>query len=97
VSLGSVVGLRIGGAPFFLAQPENNGSDSPAVIGTITVRVQVFVDAFVARAVDCGAEAIFDVRDYQMPWGTRRQGVFRDPFGHLWFVGDKSPLSPVQG
>jgi PhnB protein len=99
-SLGSVVGLKIEGAPFFLAQPENNGWDSPLVIGITTVRVEVFVDdpdIFVERAVEFGAEATFDVQDYQMPWGTHRQGVFRDPFGHLWFVGDKSPLSPFRG
>jgi PhnB protein len=24
--------------------------------------------------------------------GTHRQGGFRDPFGHNWSVGDKSPL-----
>jgi hypothetical protein len=27
-----------------------------------------------------------------MPWGPHRQGTFVDPFGHLWFVGDRSPL-----
>jgi PhnB protein len=27
-----------------------------------------------------------------MPWGTHRQGGFRDPFGHNWSVGDRSPL-----
>ena len=29
---------------FFLAQPESNGWDSQAAIGTTTVRVEVFVD-----------------------------------------------------
>jgi hypothetical protein len=27
-----------------------------------------------------------------MPWGRHRQGSFTDPFGHRWFVGDRSPL-----
>jgi PhnB protein len=27
-----------------------------------------------------------------MPWGPHRQGGFSDPFGHIWFVGDRSPL-----
>jgi PhnB protein len=27
-----------------------------------------------------------------MPWGAHRQGGFLDPFGHLWLVGDMSPL-----
>jgi uncharacterized glyoxalase superfamily protein PhnB len=99
--LGSVVGLEIEGAPFFLAEPANNRWDSPAAIGTTTVRVEVFVDdpdAFVERAVGAGADGSFDpVRDHQAPWGTHRQGGFFDPFGHLWLVGDKSPLRRSPG
>ena len=37
-SLGSVVGLEIEGAPFFLHEPTNTGFDSPAVLGTTTAR-----------------------------------------------------------
>lgn len=37
--LGSVVGLEVGGAPFFLGEPENNGWESPTVVGTTTLRV----------------------------------------------------------
>jgi PhnB protein len=96
-NLGSVVGLEIEGAPFFVAQPEGNGWDEPASIGTTTVRVEVFVDdpgSFVARAVAAGADGGADpVRDHEAPWGTHRQGGFYDPFGHLWLVGDRSPLS----
>ncbi len=96
-SLGSVVGLEVEGAPFFLAEPENNGWDSPTDIGTTTVRVEVFVDdpdGFVARAVEAGADGSRDpVRDHEAPWGTHRQGGFFDPYGHLWLVGDMSPLS----
>ncbi len=33
------------------------------------------------------------IRDHERPWGTHRQGGFIDPFGHLWLVGDRSPLS----
>jgi len=96
--LGSVVGLDIGGAPIFLGEPEGNGWDTPATAGTRTVRVEVFVDdpdAFVARAVEAGADGSLDaVRDHQAPWGTHRQGGFVDPYGHLWLVGDRSPLRP---
>ena len=96
-SLGSVVGLEIGGAPFFLAEPAHTGWASPAALGTTTVRVEVFVDdpdAFVARAVAAGADGGRDpVRDHQAPWGTHRQGGFSDPFGHRWLVGDRSPLT----
>ena len=96
--LGSVIGLSVDGAPFFLGQPENNGWDTPADIGTRTVRVEVFVDdpdAFIARAVAAGADGSVDrIRDHQMPWGPHRQGGFYDPFGHRWLVGDRSPLQP---
>lgn len=99
-NLGSVVGLEVAGAPFFIAQPENNRWDSPGTIGTTTVRVEVFVDdpdGFVQRAADAGANTHDPVRNHQVPWGTHRQGGFFDPFGHLWLVGDKSPLRPFRG
>ncbi len=93
-NLGSVVGLQIDGAPFFLHEP-TGGFVSPDASGT-TVRVEVFVDdpdAFVRRAVEAGADGSADaVRDHDTPWGLHRQGGFRDPFGHVWLVGDRSPL-----
>ena len=95
-NLGSVIGLEIDGAPLFLGEPANNGWESPEVLGTRTVRVEVFLDdpdAFVARAVAAGADGIDEVRDHRMPWGTHRQGGFIDPFGHKWLVGDRSPLT----
>ena len=96
-NLGSVVGLEIGGAPIFLAEPAANGWESPQVIGTTTVRVEVFCDdpdAFIASAVEAGANGSFDpVRDHEAPWGIHRQGGFIDPFGHIWLVGDGSPLN----
>jgi uncharacterized glyoxalase superfamily protein PhnB len=97
-NLGSVIGLDVAGAPLFLGEPEGNGWSDPAAAGTRTVRIEVFVDdpdAFVARAVAAGADASRDpIRDHRAPWGTHRQGAFVDPFGHLWLVGDRSPLSP---
>jgi PhnB protein len=96
-NLGSVIGLSVEGAPFFLGQPQGNRWDTPATAGTRTVRVEVFVDdpdAFVARAAAAGADvSAEDVRDHEAPWGTHRQGSFVDPFGHLWLVGDRSPLA----
>jgi len=96
-SLGSVVGLEIESAPFFLAEPARNGWESPKAIGTTTVRVELFCDnpdALIARAVEAGANGSLDeIRDHQAPWGTHRQGGFIDPFGHIWLVGDRSPLN----
>jgi PhnB protein len=97
-SLGSVAGLEIDGAPFFLHEPTNSGFRSPAELSATSVRVEVFCDdpaAFVAQAVAAGADGSADeVRDHQVPWGSHRQGGFTDPFGHVWLVGDKSPLTP---
>ena len=94
--LGSVVGMELAGAPFFVGQPENNRWESPATLGTTSTRVEVFCedpDAFVARAVAAGATSDDPVRNHRAPWGIHRQGGFVDPFGHIWLVGDKSPLS----
>ncbi len=94
-SLGSVAGLEIDGAPFFLHEPVKDGFDSPKALGATTARVELFVgqpDEVIARAVEAGATG-GDIRDYDAPWGTHRQGGFTDPFGHIWLVGDKSPLA----
>jgi uncharacterized glyoxalase superfamily protein PhnB len=95
-SLGSVAGLEIGTAPFFLHEPVQGRFASPHEIGTTTARIELFVDDpddVVRRAVAAGATG-GQVQDYSVPWGTHRQGGFVDPFGHVWLVGDKSPLSP---
>jgi uncharacterized glyoxalase superfamily protein PhnB len=97
-SLGSVAGLEIEGAPFFLGEPARNGWSSPHAIGTTTTRVELFCDdpdAMIQRALEAGATGSLDeIRNHSMPWGTHRQGGFVDPFGHIWFVGDRSPLKP---
>jgi PhnB protein len=97
-NMGGVVGLSVEGAPFFLGEPADNGWNTPAEAGTRTVRVELFVDdpdSFVRRALAAGADGSLDgIEDHERPWGVHRQGGFTDPFGHLWLVGDKSPLSP---
>jgi len=99
-SMGSVAGLEIDGAPFFLHQPVKNRFDSPKEIGTTTARVELFVDQpdeVIARAVNAGAMGSDNIKNHSAPWGTHRQGGFTDPFGHTWSVGDKSPLNPFPG
>jgi uncharacterized glyoxalase superfamily protein PhnB len=95
-SLGSVRALELEGAAFILHEP-TDGFASPVDAGTTTVRVEVFTndpDSIVARAVAAGADGSRDsVSDHEMPWGLRRAGGFRDPFGHVWIVGDMAPLS----
>lgn len=69
--LGGVVGLTVAGAPFFPGEPENNGWDFPAALGSRTVRVEVFADdpdAFIERAVAAGANGRVDkIRDHEAP------------------------------
>lgn len=95
--LGGVAGLRVGAAPFFLhqANPDNPAEDSPDAVGQTSVRIEVFVEApdpFIDHAVAAGATRGSPVTEHELPWGTHRQGGFRDPFGHRWSVGDLSPL-----
>lgn len=95
-NLGSVVGLEIQGAPFFVGEPEQNGWESPERLGITSTRVEVFCDdpdRLIAGALEAGARgSLEDLRNHQTPWGGHRQGHFVDPFGHLWLVGDRSPL-----
>ena len=94
--VGGVMGLEIAGAPVFLGEPAGNGWATPVELGGRSVRVEVFVDdpdAVVARAGAAGADVHDPVRTHETPWGPHRQGGFVDPFGHLWLVGDRSPLA----
>ncbi len=90
--------VEIAGAPFFVGEPANNGWESPTKLGMPSARIEVFCDdpdAFIARAVAAGADGTVDtIRNHEMPWGRHRQGGFLDPFGHMWLVGDRSPLRP---
>jgi PhnB protein len=95
--LGGVAGLEVAGAPFFVHQTnlDKSTETSPDVVGVTSTRIEVFLDEpdhFFARAVAAGATVESAITPHEMPWGTHRQGGFRDPFGHCWSVGDRSPL-----
>ena len=96
-NLGGVAGLEVDGAPFFLHEvnPKNPSETSPDGLAVTSTRIELFVedpDRFMERAIGAGASLGSEVEDHQQPWGTHRQGGFRDPFGHAWSVGDRSPL-----
>jgi uncharacterized glyoxalase superfamily protein PhnB len=96
-SLGGVAGLEIAGAPFFLHEinPANPTELSPDRVGATSARIELFVndpDRVVGKAIAHGASPGAELEDHEMPWGIHRQGGFRDPFGHNWSVGDRSPL-----
>jgi uncharacterized glyoxalase superfamily protein PhnB len=96
-NLGGVAGLTVDGAHFFLHEvnPHNPTETSPSRAGLTSTRIELFVedpDAVVARALAAGATPGAPVEEHHRPWGMHRQGGFTDPFGHVWSVGDTSPL-----
>lgn len=97
-NLGGVAGLEVNGAAFFLHEvnSQNPTGDSPGAVGATSVRVELFVDdpdEMIERALAAGATPGSPVEDHHhFPGIGHRQGAFRDPFGHNWSVGDKSPL-----
>jgi PhnB protein len=96
-NLGGVAGLEVDGAPFFLHEvdPANPTETSPDRLAVTSTRIELLVndpDRFMERAIAAGAHLHSEVDDHLQPWGTHRQGGFRDPFGHVWSVGDRSPL-----
>jgi uncharacterized glyoxalase superfamily protein PhnB len=97
-NLGGVAGLEVDGAPFFLHEinPANPSETSPGELAMTSTRIELFVedqDRFMERAIAAGASPGAALENHQHPWGTHRQGGFRDPFGHVWSVGDRSPLA----
>jgi uncharacterized glyoxalase superfamily protein PhnB len=96
-NLGSVAGLEVEGAPFFLheAVPGKTAERSPGDAGLTTTRIELFVDdpdRVIERAANAGASDVEQPSDHQAPWGAHRQGGFTDPSGHRWSVGDRTPL-----
>ena len=99
-NLGGVAGLEVDGAPFYIHEVnfDNPSEASPELAGITSTRIQLFVDnpdLFMNRALAAGATPGSPIQDYDRPWGKHRQGGFKDPFGHNWSVGDKSPLSAL--
>ena len=83
--------LRINGALVMLNDdfPEMNDGKSatPEALGgsPVTVHLTVSdVDAKFQKAIDAGATVVMPLDD--MFWGDR-YGELRDPFGHLWSLG----------
>lgn len=96
-NLDGVAGLEINGAPFYIHEvnPNNPAEKSPLDGGITSTRIELFVDdpdAVIKRALSGGATIGSPIEDHNVPWGIHRQGGFKDPFGHNWSVGDKSPL-----
>ncbi len=84
--------LRIGGSIIFLSDEVPDAVNSyrapPTLGGTTFVGYLQVEDADVAfsRAVAAGAAPLMGVAE--QPWG-RREGLVRDPFGHLWALASR--------
>ena len=81
--------MRIGDSLFFLGEEDPSlphGYRSPRALNGTTCAIYMYVpdaDAVFEQAVRAGAEGLFPVSDQH--WGDR-EGLVRDPFGHLWAV-----------
>lgn len=83
--------LRVGDS--MLQVKDADGHDSAPGDGGCGVVIDILTpdpDALMARALEHGAEVVFDVAD--QVYGAR-QGRFRDPFGHQWIVGTPVTLT----
>lgn len=91
-----MAGLGIEGARVLLGEPARNGWETLLKLGMTSARMEVFCDnpdAFISRALEAGAKGSIDIpENHQRRWGVHRRGGFTDRFGHIWPVGDKSPL-----
>src|SRR2546426_2393219 len=85
-NLGSVVGLDVQGAAFFVGEPSNNGWETPDKLGMPSVRIEVFCDdpdAFIACALEAGATGgRHKIPVHTMPPGPHPQRGLVDPFRH---------------
>ena len=80
--------LKLGDDVFAVTEEaRDSGNDAPPSLGGSTVIMMVEVpdpDAIEGAAKAAGGEVIYAVDDR---FYGRRDGRFRDPFGHLWLVG----------
>lgn len=83
--------VQIGHTLMGVTEADGDHNQCPDSIGGTPVILSVSVpdvDAIAARFVDSGGEVLISIAD--RPYG-RRDGRLRDPFGHLWILGQ--PLS----
>jgi PhnB protein len=83
--------IRLNGSTVMLADdfPEMSGgkSSTPKALDGSPVTIHLVVtdvDAKFQKAVDAGATVVMPLEDQF--WGDR-YGVLRDPFGHMWSLG----------
>jgi PhnB protein len=86
--------IKIGDSVIMLSDAFPRGdSTSPTSAGTTTVNLHIYskdVDKLWDQAVAAGAEPTMPLEDQF--WGER-YGKLRDPFGHVWSVSMRVPMS----
>ncbi len=82
-----VAELSIEGALFHVHEEKlTAGQFSPQGINGTTVFIGLFVsdvDAVIAQAISAGATVVSPAQSYDYGY---RQGVIKDPFGHIWMI-----------
>lgn len=79
--------VPLGNTMMGLAEGDGSLNQSPTDVGGTPVLLSVTVDdvdAAAERFVAAGGEVVIPLDD--RPYG-RRDGRFRDPFGHVWILG----------
>jgi len=83
--------IEISGTPVFISDEHPEiGVISPETLGGTGVGLHLLVedaDATFKRAVAAGGKAVRPLEDE--PWG-QRSGTLHDPFGHRWFVTQRT-------
>ena len=88
-----VVELEIDGAIFHLHETMSDALEPVSARGVTSV-VGLFVEdvqEVFNRAISAGATVIYPVTDHDYGY---RQGMFKDPFGHLWQIQKRISTSP---
>lgn len=79
--------VLIGSSPLGVTQEDGLHNQSPSTIGGTPVLLSLTVpdvDEAATRFVEAGGEVVIPIDD--RPYG-RRDGRFRDPYGHVWILG----------
>lgn len=86
--------IRIGTTDLSLTEGDGEMNTSPTDLGGTSVILSVEcldVDARAAQMVEAGGEVLIPVDDR---FYGRRDGRLRDPFGHLWILGQPLAKGP---
>lgn len=89
--------MKIGDSVIMMADEFPGGNlRSPASVGTTTFMLHIYtkdVDKLWAQAVSAGAKVAMPLEN--MFWGER-YGQLVDPFGHLWTLSMRIPMSAAE-